>query len=101
DGDSVVISVRDTGTGIPESARAHVFEPFFTTKEIGKGTGHGLALVWSVVKDKHGGEITFDTVVGQGTTFYVRLPVAGKVQLCADIRPRGFAPVSDGPRWLI
>jgi len=78
DGDHVVISIADTGTGIPEAVRARIFEPFFTTKEVGKGTGQGLALVWATVKDRHGGVISFDTKVGEGTTFHLRIPIAGK-----------------------
>lgn len=70
------IRVADNGCGIPESARARIFEPFFTTKEVGKGTGQGLAIAYSVVVDKHGGSIHFETQEGQGTTFVVRLPIA-------------------------
>ena len=69
------IRVQDTGTGIPESVRGKVFDPFFTTKSVGRGTGQGLAISHSVVVDKHGGTITFETEIGQGTTFIVRLPV--------------------------
>ncbi len=77
DGDAVVIEIQDTGAGIPESIRDRVFEPFFTTKEVGRGSGQGLAIARSVVVDKHGGSITFDSVVGQGTTFRIRLPIDG------------------------
>jgi signal transduction histidine kinase len=73
----VVISVSDTGGGIPESIRARSFDPFFTTKEVGKGTGQGLAIARTVVVDKHKGTLHFDTELGTGTTFYIRLPVAG------------------------
>jgi signal transduction histidine kinase len=52
-----------------------VFDPFFTTKEVGKGTGQGLAIAYSVVVDKHEGEIFFDSVEGEGTTFIIRIPV--------------------------
>ncbi|TML26075.1 MAG: histidine kinase, partial [Actinobacteria bacterium] len=52
-----------------------VFEPFFTTKEVGKGTGQGLALCWSLVVDRHGGTISLESQQGVGTTFHVRLPV--------------------------
>ena len=76
EGPWVDIRIRDTGTGIPEPARDKIFEPFFTTKEVGKGTGQGLAIARSVVVDKHGGTIGFETEVGQGTTFIVRLPLA-------------------------
>jgi PAS domain S-box-containing protein len=75
DGDHVAISVADTGTGIPEPIRDRVFDPFFTTKGVGKGTGQGLALARSVVVDKHGGTLKFETEVGKGTTFLVRLPL--------------------------
>jgi len=68
------IRIQDTGTGIPEAARTRVFDPFFTTKEIGKGTGQGLAIARSVVVDKHGGTIHFETEEGKGTTFIIRLP---------------------------
>ncbi len=71
------IRISDTGVGIPEEIRARVFDPFFTTKEVGKGTGQGLAIARSVIVDKHGGSITFDTVPGEGTTFIIRLPVGG------------------------
>ncbi|MGA7852078.1 MAG: ATP-binding protein [Candidatus Acidiferrales bacterium] len=74
DGDYVVVSVADTGTGIPERVRAKVFDPFFTTKEVGKGTGQGLALARAIVVDKHGGTLSFETKMGEGTTFLVRLP---------------------------
>jgi PAS domain S-box-containing protein len=76
DGDAVEISVGDTGAGIPEEVRERIFDPFFTTKEVGKGSGQGLAIARSVVVDKHGGAIRFETEVGKGTTFYIRLPVA-------------------------
>jgi PAS domain S-box-containing protein len=75
DGDSVVIAIRDTGGGIPLEIRERIFDPFFTTKEIGKGTGQGLPIARSVIADKHGGELTFQSELGKGTTFFIRLPV--------------------------
>jgi PAS domain S-box-containing protein len=72
------IRIQDTGSGIPEKVRARIFDPFFTTKEIGKGTGQGLAIARSVVVDKHGGTIHFETEEGKGTTFIIRLPRDGK-----------------------
>jgi signal transduction histidine kinase len=75
----VEIRIQDTGSGIPEKVRARVFDPFFTTKEIGKGTGQGLAIARSVIVDKHGGTIHFETEEGKGTTFIVRLPHDGTV----------------------
>jgi signal transduction histidine kinase len=74
----VEISVQDTGSGIPEHVRARIFDPFFTTKEIGKGTGQGLAIARSVVVDKHHGTIHFETELGKGTTFILRLPKEGQ-----------------------
>jgi signal transduction histidine kinase len=73
----VEIRIRDTGAGIPEKIRSRVFDPFFTTKEVGKGTGQGLAIARSVVVDKHGGSIHFETEAGKGTTFIIRLPQNG------------------------
>ena len=65
------------GKGIPEGVRARIFDPFFTTKDVGKGTGQGLALARSVVVDMHKGQLTFESEIGKGTVFYVRLPLAG------------------------
>jgi len=74
DGDWAEVRIHDSGTGIPEHARSRVFDPFFTTKGVGKGTGQGLAIAHSVVVDKHGGTISFETETGKGTTFIIRLP---------------------------
>jgi signal transduction histidine kinase len=71
----VVIAIGDTGNGIPEPIRDRIFDPFFTTKEVGRGTGQGLAISRSVIVDKHGGQLTFETTHGQGTTFFIRLPI--------------------------
>jgi signal transduction histidine kinase len=76
DGDNVVVSIADTGTGIPESIRDRIFDPFFTTKEVGKGTGQGLSIASSIVQ-QHNGSLTFDSELGRGTTFHVRLPISG------------------------
>jgi len=76
EGDWVEIRVCDTGTGIPEAIRSKIFDPFFTTKEVGKGTGQGLAIAHSVIVDKFGGTLTYETTAGKGTTFIIRLPLA-------------------------
>jgi len=76
---SLMLIVADTGVGIDPADRAHVFEPFFTTKKQGKGTGLGLSIVKNIV-ERHGGTVTFDSRVGQGTTFYITLPVAEGVE---------------------
>jgi len=72
---TAVIAISDTGSGIPENIRHRIFDPFFTTKEVGRGTGQGLAIARSVI-DRHKGTLTFETEVGRGTCFYVRLPIA-------------------------
>ncbi|MGA2174448.1 MAG: ATP-binding protein [Verrucomicrobiota bacterium] len=77
DGAWVEIRISDTGTGIPEEIRDRIFDPFFTTKEVGKGTGQGLTIARSVIVDKHGGALTFESEVGRGTTFIIRLPATG------------------------
>jgi len=75
EGSTILITISDTGCGIPEANRTRVFDPFFTTKEVGRGTGQGLAIARSVVVDRHKGGLTFESEVGKGTTFYIRLPV--------------------------
>ncbi|MBI5866940.1 MAG: PAS domain S-box protein [candidate division Zixibacteria bacterium] len=76
--DGVLISISDTGTGIPEEIRDRVFEQFFTTKEVGRGTGQGLTITRAIVVDRHGGRIWFTTEVGTGTTFHIYLPVGAE-----------------------
>ena len=71
----VEIRISDTGTGIPPHVRAKIFDPFFTTKEVGKGTGQGLAISHGVIVDKHKGKLFFETEMGKGTTFIIRLPL--------------------------
>jgi PAS domain S-box-containing protein len=71
-----VVSISDTGGGIPDAIRKRIFEPFFTTKEVGKGTGQGLSIAHNVITS-HGGTLDFVTD-GTGTTFYVRLPVGAE-----------------------
>jgi PAS domain S-box-containing protein len=74
-GPYAILRVADTGVGIPEENLEKIFEPFFTTKEPGKGTGLGLATVFGVAK-QHGGSVTVRSVVGQGSTFEVWLPLS-------------------------
>ncbi len=74
----VLVRIIDDGGGIPEAIRERVFDPFFTTKSIGKGSGQGLALARSIVVESHGGELSFETETGVGTTFIVKLPLKGR-----------------------
>ena len=71
----VVISITDNGGGIPPEVQKRIFEPFFTTKEVGVGTGQGLAIAHNVVVKSHNGQIWFESVEGEGTTFYIKLPM--------------------------
>ena len=70
------VRLCDTGRGIPEGIQHRIFEPFFTTKAVGKGTGQGLALAHSVIVERHQGELRFETELGKGTCFIIRLPLS-------------------------
>ena len=70
----VVLEVTDDGPGVPPENKTRIFDAFFTTKEVGKGTGLGLSLAYSIVQD-HGGRLRVDSVVGQGASFVMELPV--------------------------
>ncbi len=71
----VVISITDNGGGIPIKVQTRIFEPFFTTKEVGVGTGQGLAIAHNVIVKSHAGQIWFDSKEGEGTTFFIKLPM--------------------------
>ena len=86
EGEYALVTISDTGGGIPEGVREHIFEPFFTTKAIGKGTGQGLAIARSVIEGKHGGRLDFEVEDGVGTTFTLRLPLeANLAQSVSDL----------------
>jgi two-component system, NtrC family, sensor kinase len=69
----IEIRISDTGVGIPPENLPKLFDPFFTTKEVGKGTGLGLHVAYSII-EKHNGSISVESTVGVGTTFIVRIP---------------------------
>jgi signal transduction histidine kinase len=76
DGDSVVVSISDNGSGIPPEHHSEVFSSGFTTKPAGIGTGLGLAISRDIVVEAHGGMIDFESEPGKGTTFHIRIPVS-------------------------
>ncbi|WP_309671823.1 ATP-binding protein [Gemmatimonas sp.] len=91
DGEQVHIIISDTGTGIPERIRDKIFNPFFTTKPVGTGTGQGLAISHTVVVEKHGGQLTCDSVEGVGTAFTITLPIKG----CFDVARQDVRRLSE------
>ncbi|WP_276088686.1 7TM diverse intracellular signaling domain-containing protein [Pedobacter sp. JY14-1] len=74
EGENVKISIKDSGTGMPDSVKQRIFEPFFTTKDVGEGTGLGLSIVFRIIENHHG-NIDVVTKVNEGTEFIVTLPV--------------------------
>ena len=72
------IEVEDDGGGMTDEVSAKIFKPFFTTKDIGVGSGQGLAISHSVIEGKHNGQLTFETEMGKGTIFKIRLPRKAK-----------------------
>jgi signal transduction histidine kinase len=77
---TAVITVHDSGPGIPKEIQGQLFDPFYTTKEEGKGTGLGLSVVYGIVQ-KHCGEITVSSEPGEGASFYLRLPLQQKEEV--------------------
>ena len=71
---SLVIRIRDNGTGIPEEIRNRIFEPFYTTKEAGRGTGLGLSISYDLIVQKYGGRMTVDSKEHAFTEFTITLP---------------------------
>lgn len=73
--DNVIIKIVDDGAGMEDSVVQRIFDPFFTTKEVGKGTGQGLSLAYSVIVEQHAGKISVESTLGVGTTFVISLPI--------------------------
>jgi PAS domain S-box-containing protein len=76
----VLITIQDTGKGIPKTIVARIFDPFFTTKGVGKGTGQGLSMAHNIIVNKHQGKIKVDSVEGEGAIFTIELPIHGQKQ---------------------
>jgi two-component system NtrC family sensor kinase len=74
DNRTIEISIRDSGSGIPEALQRRIFDPFFTTKGPGRGTGLGLSISYGII-EKMGGSLTFSSRENEGTTFVIRLPI--------------------------
>ncbi|WP_414620159.1 AAA family ATPase, partial [Calothrix sp. CCY 0018] len=72
---NVKISIADNGKGMSEEVQQQIFEHLFTTKEVGKGTGLGLAIAKQIVEEKHGGKLSYNSVIGKGTEFAIAIPL--------------------------
>ncbi|HEX3698572.1 MAG TPA: response regulator [Polyangia bacterium] len=88
-----LVEITDTGAGIPAELQERIFQPFFTTKPVGQGTGLGLSVCQGIVSAL-GGEITFDSQVGRGTTFRVVLPTIAPTKNAEPEKPSSPAPES-------
>jgi PAS domain S-box-containing protein len=82
-GPFIVLEISDTGHGMDQAMIDHIFDPYFTTKEVGKGTGLGLSVIHGIIQDYHG-FIRVDSKPGEGTTFYVYIPVLQQEILSSD-----------------
>jgi signal transduction histidine kinase len=70
-----IISIADNGEGMTDEVKQRLFENFFTTKPIGQGTGLGMSITRDIIENKHGGKVTFESRLGEGTTFTFTIPV--------------------------
>ncbi|MGJ5632036.1 sensor histidine kinase [Nostoc sp. CALU 1950] len=99
----VVIRIADNGPGMKEEVIRRIYDPFFTTKDIGKGTGLGMAISYQIVVDKHGGMLKCRSQPGEGTEFWIQIPVncafaeATEEQNCASASPTHTTELSHIP----
>ena len=76
---NVLITISDTGKGIPQDILDKIFNPFFTTKAVGEGTGLGLSICYDIIQE-HAGDIRVDSIEGKGTTFVIELPIVKEAE---------------------
>ncbi|MBF2027550.1 MAG: PAS domain-containing protein [Oscillatoriales cyanobacterium C42_A2020_001] len=79
DANSILISIKDNGPGIPEHVRSRLFDPFFTTKPVGKGTGLGLSISYQIIVERHRGSLSCISEPGKGTEFQIQIPIHPQV----------------------
>lgn len=75
DNQSVLIKIKDNGTGMSEEVKSRIFDQLFTTKAVGKGTGLGLSISRQIVVEAHGGSLSCNSVLGEGTEFAIAIPI--------------------------
>jgi signal transduction histidine kinase len=75
DENTAVIRIADNGPGIPPQIQQQIFDPFFTTKPVGQGTGLGLSISYQIVVEKHGGQLKCFSTPGEGTEFWIEVPI--------------------------
>ena len=97
DGDRVLVSVKDTGSGIPQDILDKIRDPFFTTKEVGSGTGLGLSIVDRIIK-AHNGTLDVESTEGEGTTFTVALPIEAVETAAAEGTTDEAVPAEETPQ---
>jgi signal transduction histidine kinase len=71
----IIISISDNGEGMNDEVKQRLYENFFTTKPIGQGTGLGMSIVRDIIENKHGGKVSFNSTLGEGTTFTFTIPI--------------------------
>jgi signal transduction histidine kinase len=75
EGDTLLITIADNGEGMSDEVKQRLFENFFTTKPIGQGTGLGMNITRDIIENKHGGKLSFESTLGEGTSFTFAIPM--------------------------